>query len=119
MNIFLTLLQVFLAGMFLMVGVMKLMKSKEQLAMKMGWVNDYSQGQIRGIALLEILAAIGLVVPHLTGIMPILTPLAAVGIVLLMLGAMKTHMRRGEKPMLRMNMMILAAALVVAVGRLI
>ena len=119
MNIFLTLLQFLLAGMFLMVGAMKLMKSKEQVSMKIGWVNDFSQGQIRGIALLEVLAAIGLVVPHLTGILPILTPLAAVGIVLLMLGAMKTHMRRSEKPMLRMNMMILIAALVVAVGRLI
>ena len=119
MNIFLTLLQFLLAGMFLMVGAMKLMKSKEQVSMKIGWVNDFSQGQIRGIALLEVLAAIGLVVPHLTGILPILTPLAAVGIVFLMLGAMKTHMRRGEKSMQRMNMMILIAALVVAVGRFI
>lgn len=117
MNIFLYILQFGLAGMFLMVGAMKLMKPKEQLAMKMGWVNDYSQGQIRGIATLELLAAVGLVVPYLTGIVPVLTPLAAIGIVLLMLGAMKTHARRGERMMLPMNLMILAAAAIVAIGR--
>ncbi len=117
MNTFLYILQFLLAGIFLMVGMMKLMKSKEQVGMKIGWVNDFTQGQVRGIALLEVAAAIGIVVPHVTGIFPVLTPLAAVGIVLLMLGAMRTHRRRGEPRMMFMNFIILAMAAIVAFGR--
>ena len=117
MNIIVTIFQFVLAGMFLMVGMMKLMKTKEQVGMKVGWVNDFSQGQIRKIAMLEVFAAFGLIVPHYTGIYPILTPIAAVGIVLLMLGAMRVHHRRGEPRMIAMNMMILVMAAYVAFGR--
>jgi hypothetical protein len=65
---------------------------------------------------LEVLGAIGLIVPLLTGILPWLTPLAAIGLVLTMLGAMATHLRRGENQMLAVNLVLLLAAFV-AYGR--
>ncbi|MBT5634252.1 MAG: DoxX family protein, partial [Gammaproteobacteria bacterium] len=90
MNTVLWIFQGILTFMFLMVGTMKLMQPKEKMADKMGWVEDFSQGQIRVIGILEVLGALGLVLPMLTGILPILTPLAALGLVFIMLGAFST-----------------------------
>ncbi len=118
MNTALWIVQGILAFIFLMVGMMKLMRSKEQMADQMGWVEDFSQTQIRGIGMLEILAALGLILPGVTGILPILTPLAAVGLAILMAGAFFTHMRRDEiAPMGVMNMMFFIMAAFVAYGR--
>ncbi len=85
---------------------------------KTGWVDDFSQGQIRGIGVLDVMGALGLVLPMLAGIIPILTPIAAVGLALDMLGAFVTHLRRKEiVPMGVMNMMLFAMAVFVAFGR--
>ena len=118
MDTALWIVQVIAAFMFLMVGAMKLMRTKEQMSDKMAWVEDFSQGQIRGIGVLEILGAMGLILPGLTGILPILTPLAAVGLAILMGGAFFTHLRRKELvPMGIMNMMLIAMVVFVAFGR--
>lgn len=118
MNIVLWILQGILAAMFLMVGMMKLTKSKEEMAESMGWVEDFSQGQIRGIGVLEIMGAMGLVLPILLGILPILTPIAAIGLSLTMVGAFLTHLRRKELvPMGVMNIVLFGMAIFVAVGR--
>lgn len=118
MNTTLWVLQAILALAFMMAGGMKLLRSKEQLATSMGWVEDFSPTAIRGIGMLEMLGALGLVLPGLTGILPILTPVAAVGLVALMIGAAITHARRGgEGTMIVMNVMLAAMAAVVAWGR--
>ena len=118
MNIILWVVQGILAGMFLMVGMMKLMQPKEKMAEKMGWVEDFSQAQIRGIGALEVMGSMGLILPMVTGILPILTPLAALGLVLNMVGAFITHLRRKEFiPMGVMNLMLMAMAAFVAFGR--
>ncbi|MBT3313043.1 MAG: DoxX family protein [Anaerolineae bacterium] len=118
MNTVLWIVQGILAVMFLMAGMMKLMQPKEKMAEMMGWVEDFSQGQVRGIGILEVLGALGLILPMLTGILPILTPLAAVGLALTMGGAFMTHLRRKEMvPMGVMNMMLFAMAAFVAYGR--
>ncbi len=118
MNIVLWIVQGLLALVFLMAGGMKLMQPKEKMAEKMAWVEDFSQGTIRGIGALEVLGAIGLILPPLTGILPILAPVAAVGLVLTMIGAAMTHMRRdGETQMIMMNGILLLLALFVAYGR--
>ena len=118
MNVFLWIVAGLLALAFLFAGVTKLVKPKEQLAEQMGWVEDFSQGTIRMIGALEVLAAIGLVVPPLLGVAPVLAPLAALGLVLLMVGAMITHVRRRELSNVVVNVVLLALAVVVAVGRL-
>lgn len=117
MNTALWVAQIVLGVMFLMASMMKLVRTKAQLAPMMGWVEDYSVGAIRSIAILEMMAAIGLVLPSVTGIAPVLTPLAAVGLVVIMLGALRVHVLRSEAMMGAMNVMLAAIAAFVAWGR--
>ncbi len=119
MGTFLWVLQWVLALMFLMAGVMKMMRPKEKLAEKMGWVNDFSSGAVKTIGMIEVLAAIGLVVPPLVGVAPDLTAAAAAGLVLLMIGAARVHLRRNEPQMVAINTVLGVMALVVAWGRFI
>ncbi len=119
MNIVLWVVQGLLAAAFLMAGSNKLMRSKEQLKPMMAWVEDFSPQTLRVIGTIEVLGAIGLIVPAVTGILSGLTPLAAVGLVLTMLGAAATHLRRGEYPMIGVNAVLLVLALFVAYGRFV
>ncbi len=102
-------------------GSMKLLKSHDVLKAdpKMGWANDFSSGFVKFIGAAESAAALGLVLPGLTGIAPILTPLAAIGLVGIMLGAAATHLRRSETPMVVPPMVLAALAAFVAYGRLV
>jgi uncharacterized membrane protein YphA (DoxX/SURF4 family) len=106
-----------LAVMFLMVGTAKVTKSKEELAERLDWVEDFSEGTIKFIGSVEILAAIGLILPGLTGIAPILVPIAATGLVVTQIGAVIVHVRRSEPKMIIGNVVLIALALFVAWGR--
>lgn len=117
MNVVLWIIQALLALMFLMSGIMKVTRKKEQLAAQMGWVEDFSQPVIQMIGTVEILGALGVILPSLTKILPWLTPLAAAGLVLTMIGASLTHYRRKEFPMIAINTVLLALALAVVIGR--
>lgn len=119
MNIALWIVQGLLALVFLMAGGMKVTQPKEKLAENMAWVNDFSANSVKVIGALELLGAIGVVTPQATGILPILTPLAAVGLALTMIGAAITHLRRGEMPMIGINVVLLILALFVAYGRFV
>lgn len=65
----------------------------------------------------EVLPAIGLMFPWWFDIAPVLTPLAAVGVVSIQLGAAATHIGRKEMQMVAMNAMLGILALAVAIGR--
>ncbi len=117
MNTTLWMIQGILAALFGAAGIFKATQPKEKLQPKMPWVEDYSAQQVKFIGLLELLAAIGLIVPQLTGIVPILTPLAAVGLMLTMLGAAITHLRRKEYPGIGINTVFFLLAAFVAYGR--
>src|SRR5215831_18563801 len=119
MNIALWVIQILLALAFLMVGTVKVTQPKEALAKRMAWVNDASTPTVRLIGTLEILGAIGLILPMLTNILPWLTPVAAVGLVLTMIGAMIVHLRRGEGSRITVNIVLLAMAFIVAYGRFV
>jgi uncharacterized membrane protein YphA (DoxX/SURF4 family) len=119
MNIALWIVQVLVAGVFLMAGSMKVMRSKEQLAKMMGWVQDFTPGTIRLIGTVEILGALGLILPALTKILPWLTWLAAVGLVLTMIGAIIAHLRRAEYPKMAMPIVLLVLSALVAYGRFV
>lgn len=106
-----------LAVAFLGAGATKLSQPKEKLAKNMAWVEDFSQGKVRLISTLEIAGALGLVLPALTGVLPWLTPLAALGLALLMAGAVSTHLRRKEGPAVVPPAVLLLLAAFVAVGR--
>lgn len=118
MNVVLWILAIVLAVAFLGAGLMKIARSKEQLAASgMGYVEDFGAGTVKAIGVLEVLAALGLILPGLLGVAPVLVPLAASGIVLLMIGAIITHLRRKEAPMVIVNLVLLVLAAIVAWGR--
>ena len=117
MSLALWVVQVLLAAAFLVSGATKLSQPKEKLAKNMAWVEDFSQPTVRIIGALEILGAIGIVLPALTGILPWLTPLAALGLVLTMVGAALTHLGRAEYSPIAVTAVLLVMAAFVAYGR--
>ena len=118
MNLILWIAAGVLAAAFLAAGSMKLMRPKEKLAESgMGWTEDFSPGAVKAIGALEVLAAIGLIVPAALDIAPDLVPFAAVGLIVLMLGAAVTHLRRNETQMVLVNVVLIALAASVAWGR--
>ncbi|MEM7114561.1 MAG: DoxX family protein [Chloroflexota bacterium] len=124
MNIVLWVLQVLLGLMFLLAGFMKASQTNEKIkesgGERMAWVDSLTDGQVTIIGVLELLAGIGLILPMLTGILPILTPFAAVGLVLTMIGAAALHIQRGDgtQPIV-MNVILGALAAFVAYGRFV
>jgi uncharacterized membrane protein len=108
-----------LAVVYLFAGVGKLIVPKEKLAAFPGggWVEDFSAGAVKTIGALEVLGAVGLVLPAALGIAPVLAPLAAVGLVLLMAGAVITRLRRHEPIAMAADLVYLALAAFVAWGR--
>ena len=119
MNFALWFLQFLLAGAFLVVGYGHAF-TFDRLASqpRTAWVTAVGRQQMRAIGILEILGAIGLVLPAVTGILPWLTPLAASAFVLLMAFAIVFHARRpGEGPNIVFNVVLGLIALAVAIGR--
>ena len=120
MNVLAWILSGLLAAAFAAVGSMKLINSREQLLKnpQMAWVNDFIAGQIKAIASLEVLGAVGVILPWLLDIVRVLTPLAATGLALTMVGALAVHGRRGElKQALPVNAALFALAAAVAAIR--
>ncbi|HYF24522.1 MAG TPA: DoxX family protein [Baekduia sp.] len=119
MNTVVWIAQALLAVAMLGAGAMKLTQSKEALMASgnMDWTEDFPEPQIKGIGTLEVLAAIGLIVPALLDIAPELVGVAAIGVALLMLGAAATHLRRKEGQMVPVNLVIAAIAVFIAVMR--
>ena len=117
MNIVLWILAGVLAFAFLAAGIMKLTQPKLVANPNMAWAQDFSPGMIKTIGALEVLAAVGLILPAALNIVPVLVPLAAVGLVLLMVGAAITHARRKESRAIATNVVLIVLAGVVAWGR--
>ena len=117
MSVIVWVLQLLVALAFLAAGIIKVTQPRQRLAATMGWVEDFSDPGVRAIGALELLGALGLLLPALTGMATMLVPLAAVGLALLMVGAAATHRRRGELPMIGVNAVLLVLAVVVAWAR--
>ncbi|HEY0510121.1 MAG TPA: DoxX family protein [Blastococcus sp.] len=117
MNVVLWIVAGVLALAFLAAGLTKLTQPKEKLRATMAWVEDFSPGVVKGIGAVEVLAAIGLILPAALDVVPVLVPLAAVGLVVLMAGAAITHARHKEFPMIAINLVLLVLAAVVVWGR--
>jgi uncharacterized membrane protein YphA (DoxX/SURF4 family) len=110
--------QLLLAAIFLATGLTKLTQPRAQLAAgPMSWAADVGDVEFRAVGLLEILGALGLVLPGALGIAPLLTPLAAVGLALIMIGAIATHVRMGETDRLAVPVVLLVLTIFVAVER--
>lgn len=118
MNIVLWVIAALLAVAFTAAGLMKLTRPKEALVKAgQGWAEDFPAGLVKTIGALEVLAAIGLILPPLIDTATVLVPLAATGLVLLMLGAAATHARRHEYPNVAFNLVLAGLALFLAIQR--
>ena len=119
MNLALWIVAGLLAVVYLLSGIGKLIVPKEKLATAPGggWVEDFSAGSVKAIGVLEVLAAVGLVLPAATGIAPVLVPLAAVGLATIMVGAAIVTYRRRESTHVLVDVTYLAMAVFVAFGR--
>jgi uncharacterized membrane protein len=96
MNVVLWVVAGLLALAFLAAGLPKTTGKREQMIAKTPYVEVFPQGAVKAIGVAEVLGALGLVVPALTGIAAGLVPVAATGLALLMAGAVVTHLRRGD-----------------------
>lgn len=120
MNIALWIAAGLLAAVALTGGITKSFVPKQKLAGTHGgeWTADASVGFVRTLGGLEVLAAIGLILPALVDIAPVMVPVTAICWVLLMIGAMITHGRLGQYKLVLLNLAYLAVAAFIALGRL-
>ncbi len=117
-NTLLWLLQLVLALAFAAFGLLMLTRPRETLLRTVPWVEDYPQTAVKAIGAFEVLGAIGIVVPAALGVATGIVPVAAIGLALVALGATVTHLLRSEQRAAIPPAALLAAAVLVAVGRL-
>jgi uncharacterized membrane protein YphA (DoxX/SURF4 family) len=100
-----------------MAGFAKTFTPMEQLAQRMKWTATLPPAAVRGIGIAELAGAVGLLLPALTRILLWLTPVAAVGLALIMVLAIAFHSMRKEYQSAGMNVILLVMALFVVWGR--
>ena len=117
MNLVLWVLQIVVALVFLLAGTVKLTQPVERLGKTMQFVKEVPAWLVRFIGLVELMGALGLILPALTGIASWLTPLAATGLALVMLVATTYHTHKTEYSRVGITLILLGLAIVVAIGR--
>ncbi len=119
MNIALWIAAVLLAVVALVGGVSKTFVPKEKLAEAPGggWTEHASVGFVKTLGVLELLAAVGLILPAVLDIAPVMVPVTASCWILLMIGAVITHLRNGEAKIIVLNLAYLVLAAYIAWGR--
>lgn len=96
---------------FLAAGLLKLTRSKEQAyAAGLTWTEDYSERTLKTIGALEVLGALGVILPAATGIAPVLSPIAAICLGVIMVLAIRVHVRRKEAATPAIALLVLAVA---------
>ncbi len=118
MNIALWIAQSILAAMFLIAGIMKSSMPLDKLGAQLPWVNEVPAYLVRFIGASELIGSIGLILPSLTRIKPILTPIAAIGLTLIMLLATIFHITHHEMPAIGFTLVLAGIAIFIAWGRL-
>ena len=117
MNIALWIAQGLLAAMYLMAGTMKTFQTAKARE-TMSWTQSRSDGFVRFVGISELLGAFGLILPLVTGILPWLTPIAALGLSLIQLLAIfSEHLPKKEFNFLPINVVLLTLSGFVVSGR--
>uniref|UniRef100_A0AAU3GYT0 DoxX family protein n=1 Tax=Streptomyces sp. NBC_01401 TaxID=2903854 RepID=A0AAU3GYT0_9ACTN len=101
-----------LALFYVYAGGKKVLQGQERLRPMMGWVDQVPMPLVKAIGTLEVLGALGLVLPPLTGIAVVLAVVAAIGLVLVQVGGLALHLSRGEARVTGLNVALLALAAV-------
>jgi uncharacterized membrane protein YphA (DoxX/SURF4 family) len=119
MNIALWIAQGLLAAMYLAVGSWKVFTpAKVRETPRMTWAHGQSDNYIRFVGTTELLGGLGLILPLVTGIMPWLTVLAAIGLTLIQLLAIfSEHLPKKEYESIPLNIVLLALSIFIVVGR--
>lgn len=108
-----------LAAVVLVAGLTKALQPKDRLYdAGLTYVEDFPAGFIRALGCAEVMGAVGLILPVLTGVAPVLAPVAATCLAVTMVGAVVVHLRRGETAKIGMPLVLLVLAVFVAWGRL-
>jgi uncharacterized protein with PQ loop repeat len=111
MNIAYWIAAALLALFYFYSGALKVIRSRDQLRPMMAWIDRLPLPAVRALGTVELLGATGLILPPLTGIAPSLAPAAAIGLLLLQLGAVTVHLT-GEDRRITLNLVLIAAAAV-------
>jgi len=117
MDTALWVIQGLLAAFFIMPGIGKVSSSKQKHVEDGHLKPDASIAPIRILGIFELLGCVGIIVPWLTNIVPVLTPITAVCFCLVMLAGLVVHAQKKEYKMLPMLVIVLALAAVVAYYR--
>ena len=107
MEMIILVLQIGLSIVFLYFGLLKMFMPIEKIEKKVSWANDYSISKLKFFGFLEVIGALGLILPYQLDILPILTPMAATGLAMVMAGAGMVHLRRDEINMIFLNILII------------
>jgi uncharacterized membrane protein YphA (DoxX/SURF4 family) len=118
MNFYIWIAQIILALIFFGSGLAKLTMSKEKMTAT-GQTGAASQplSLVRFVAFCEVLGAVGVIAPTALGIDRFLTPLAALGFAIIMIGAARIHSRLKEPKAVVVNIVLLGLSIFVACGR--
>ena len=118
MNIAIWIITGLLAVAFIGAGLMKVAQPRAKLAANgMAWTNDYSDSGVKLIGLAELLGGIGLILPALTGVAPVLVPIAAAALTVIMIGAVVWHVRANDTKGALPSAVLGILALIVAITR--
>ncbi|MBV6647636.1 MAG: DoxX family protein [Cyclobacteriaceae bacterium] len=108
MNILFWIAQILLSVIFTLVGFMKVSQPILKLSKNMGWVNDFPTLFVRGLGFLEIIIGLLILLPRLIKTLPMsLMTYGGYAIVIIMVGAVGVHIKRGEFSTVIMNLIIL------------
>jgi hypothetical protein len=117
-DVALWVLQAVLAAVFLATGLNKTFRSKAGMVAMSHWWGAWPAPAIKALGVAELLGVAGILLPWATGIARVLTPLAAIGLAVVLVGAVGTHLRYREYKVVPAVVVLLAAAIVVAARRL-
>ena len=117
MSALLWVLQIVLALAFLPLGVLMVRRSRARLVGVAPWVEDFPEQVVTAIGVLEVLGALGVVLPGVVGVWTVLVPVSATGLGILMIGAIVEHLTRREVDRIAAPAALLVAATAVAIGR--
>lgn len=118
MDVILWIIQLFIAAVFITVGLAKAVVPMPRLRKAMDWVNDFEPRNVRIIGILETLGAFGLFFPGLYPIHQLVIPISASALAILMVFAAITNFNRGDRNELITNIVLFALNALVVIGRL-
>lgn len=117
MNLSLWIVQVLLALLYIMAGANKSFVAIDELSKMLPWVLNVTPELVRFIGVCELLGALGLILPSVLRIKPILTPIAATGLSIIQVLATIFHIKNEELSMIGLNLIILIMSVFVVWGR--